>query len=94
MSTPVPKWDPTHRKRRWNGAEGKVPDRAVGGLVFGNARLMDYELIGGDAREAIFAKDAKHGIKRFLPPQVPFGSNQWPTLITPGPGPASLAGLH
>jgi hypothetical protein len=25
---------------------------------------------------------------------VPFGSKQWPTLITPGPGPASLADLH
>jgi len=22
---------------------------------------------------------------------VPFGSKQWPTLITPGPGPTSLA---
>jgi hypothetical protein len=71
-----------------------VGDRAVGGLFFGNARLMDYELMGGDAREAIIAEDAKHGIKPFLPPQVPFGSNQWPTLITPGPGPASLTDLH
>jgi hypothetical protein len=24
---------------------------------------------------------------------VPFGSHQWPTLITPGPGPKSLADL-
>jgi hypothetical protein len=29
----------------------------------------------------------------FLPPVVPFGSKQWPTLITPGPGPASIADL-
>jgi hypothetical protein len=71
-----------------------VGDRAVGGLFFGNARLMDYELMGGYAREAIIAEDANHGIKPFLPPQVPFGSNQWPTLITPGPGPASLTDLH
>jgi hypothetical protein len=71
-----------------------VGDRAVGGLFFGNARMMDYELMGGDAREAIIAEDAKHGIKPFLPPQVPFGSNQWPTLITGGLGPASLADLH
>src|SRR5215471_7530700 len=71
-----------------------VGDRAVGGLFFGNARMMDYELMGGDAREAIMAEDAKHGIKPFLPPQVPLGSSQWPTLITPGPGPASLADLH
>jgi len=56
--------------------------------------LMDYELMGGDAREAIITEDAKHGIKPFLPPQVPFGSNQWPTLITPGPGPVSLTDLQ
>jgi hypothetical protein len=30
----------------------------------------------------------------FLPQRVPFGSKQWPTLIAPGPGPASLADLH
>jgi hypothetical protein len=24
---------------------------------------------------------------------VPFGSKQWPTLVTPGPGPASIADL-
>jgi hypothetical protein len=24
---------------------------------------------------------------------VPFGSHQWPTLVTPGPGPKSLADL-
>jgi hypothetical protein len=29
----------------------------------------------------------------FLPPVVPFGSHQWPTLITPGSGPGSLADL-
>ena len=29
----------------------------------------------------------------FLPPVVPFGSKQWPTLVTPGPGPASIADL-
>ena len=28
-----------------------------------------------------------------LPPRVPFGSHQWPTLVTPGSGPASLADL-
>jgi hypothetical protein len=25
---------------------------------------------------------------------VPFGSKQWPTLITPGPGPATIADLN
>ncbi len=71
-----------------------VGDRAVGGLFFGNATLMDYELMGGDARDAIVAEATKRGMTPFLPPKVPFGSKQWPTLITPGPGPASLADLH
>jgi hypothetical protein len=55
---------------------------------------MDYELMGGNGRAAIIAEDAKRGIKPFLPPAVPFGSKQWPTLVTPGPGPASIADLH
>ena len=71
-----------------------VGNRSVGGLFFGNTRLMDYELMGGDAREAIITEDAKHGIKPLLPPPVPLGSNQWPTLVTGGPGPASLSDLH
>jgi len=71
-----------------------IADRSVGAMFFGNYYLMDYELMGGDARTAIIAEDAKRGMKPFLPPPVPFGSKQWPTLITPGPGPASLADLH
>ena len=71
-----------------------IADRSVGALFFGNYHLMDYELMGGDARAAIIAEDAKRGMKPFLPPPVPFGSKQWPTLVTPGPGPASIADLH
>jgi hypothetical protein len=70
-----------------------IGDRSVGSLFFGNYRLMDYELMGGDARAAIIAESAKRGATPFLPPAVPFGSKQWPTLITPGPGPTSLADL-
>jgi hypothetical protein len=70
-----------------------IADRSVGALFFGNYYLMDYELMGGDARAAIIAETARRGMKAFLPPAVPFGSKQWPTLITPGPGPASLADL-
>src|SRR6185436_885580 len=70
-----------------------IGDRSVGSLFFGNYHLMDYELMGGDARAAIIAESEKRGVKAFLPPAVPFGSNQWPTLITPGPGPTSLADL-
>jgi len=68
-----------------------IADRSVGALFFGNYYLMDYELMGGDARAAIVAESTKRGAKPFLPPAVPFGSKQWPTLITPGSGPTSLA---
>jgi hypothetical protein len=70
-----------------------IGDRAVGALFFGNDRMMDYELMGTYARAAIEAESAKRGTKAFLPPLVPFGSKQWPTLVTPGPGPATLAEL-
>jgi hypothetical protein len=70
-----------------------IADRSVGSLFFGNYHLMDYELMGGDARAAIIAESSKRGMTPFLPPAVPFGSHQWPTLITPGPGPASIADL-
>ena len=70
-----------------------IADRSVGSLFFGNYHLMDYELMGGDARAAIIAESAKRGTKAFLPPPVPFGSKQWPTLVTPGPGPTSISEL-
>ncbi|MGC1350254.1 MAG: hypothetical protein WA858_10800 [Xanthobacteraceae bacterium] len=71
-----------------------IADRSVGALFFSNYHLMDYELMGGDARTAIIAEDGKREMKPFLPPLVPFGSKQWPTLVTPGLGPASIADLH
>jgi hypothetical protein len=70
-----------------------ISDRTVGETFFGSPYLMDYELMGGDARDAIVSEDKARGIAIDLPPRVPFGSHQWPTLITPGPGPASLADL-
>jgi hypothetical protein len=70
-----------------------ISDRSVGAAFFGNYYLMDYELMGGDARQAIINEDMKRNIPVTLPPQVPFGSHQWPTLITPGPGAKSLADL-
>jgi hypothetical protein len=54
---------------------------------------MDYELMGGDARAAIVAETAKRGMTAYLPPLVPFGSKQWPALVTGGPGPATIADL-
>jgi len=70
-----------------------IADRSVGAAFFGNYYLMDFELMGGDARQAIADEDAKRKINPTLPPQVPFGSHQWPTLITPGSGSKTLADL-
>ena len=70
-----------------------IADRSTGALFFGNYYFMDYELMGSDARLAIIAESEKRGMKPFLPPLVPFGSKQWPTLVTPGPGPATIADL-
>jgi hypothetical protein len=71
-----------------------ISDRAVGGLFFNSYHLMDYELMGGDARKTIVAEMQKRGKEPFLPPLVPFGSKQWPTLISGGQGPASLDEVH
>ena len=70
-----------------------IADRTVGEMFFGSRYLMDYELMGGDARDSIVAATKARGITTNLPPKVPFGSHQWPSLITPGPGPTSLADL-
>jgi hypothetical protein len=70
-----------------------ISDRSVGAAFFGDYHLMDYELMGGDARQAVIDEDKKRNIPVNLPPQAPFGSHQWPTLITPGPGAKTLADL-
>ena len=70
-----------------------VADRSVGQTFFGNYYMMDYELMGGDARDAVIASDKRLGLTPFLPPLVPFGSHQWPALVTPGAGPATIEQL-
>jgi hypothetical protein len=67
-----------------------ISDRSVGGLFFESYRLMDYELMGGDGRKTIISEMKARGKEPFLPPAVPFGSKQWPALISGGSGPASL----
>jgi len=69
-----------------------VADRSVGQVFFDNYYLMDYELMGGDGRKAIAAEDKKYGMAVFLPPEVPFHSNEWPFRIDPsqGEGPATI----
>jgi hypothetical protein len=52
-----------------------------------------FFLMCGNARKAIIAESAKRGMTPFLPPLVPFGSKQWPTLITPRPGQATIDDL-
>jgi hypothetical protein len=70
-----------------------IADRSVGAAFFGDYHLMDYELMGGDARKAVIDEDKKRDIPVNLPPLVPFGSHQWPTLVTPGRGAKTLADL-
>jgi len=70
-----------------------VADRSVGAEFFGNYYLMDYELMGGNARDAIVSEAQKRGMTPFLPPLAPFGSHEWPWKITPGPGPGTLRQL-
>lgn len=69
-----------------------VADRSVGEVFFGNYYLMDYELMGGAARKVIEDEDKKLGLNVFLPPLVPFHSNEWPWKTDPsqGEGPATL----
>jgi hypothetical protein len=70
-----------------------IADRSVGAMFFGNYYLMDYELMGGDARQAIIDEDAKRKINPTLPPLVSWGSHQFPNIVTPGSGPKTLADL-
>ena len=42
---------------------------------------------------AIVSEMQKRGKEAFLPPLVPFGSKQWPALVTPGPGAKTLDDL-
>ncbi len=69
-----------------------VADRSMGKVFFDDYYLMDYELLGGQARKAITQQAAKHGIQAELPPLVPFNCHDWPwrTNLSKGQGPATL----
>src|SRR5260370_21187351 len=60
-----------------------VADRPVGQLFFGNYPLMDFELMGGNARQAIIDERAKRNIHPTLPPRGPWASHQWPPRFAP-----------
>lgn len=69
-----------------------VSDRGIGMVFFRDYFLMDVELLGGGGRGAIEDEMKKRGLKAFLPPLVPFRSNDWPWKTDPskGTGPARL----
>jgi hypothetical protein len=50
--------------------------------------------MGGDARDAIIAEAARRNMPVTLPPVVPFGSHQWPGLVTPGTGAGAIKDLR
>jgi hypothetical protein len=58
-----------------------IADRSVGAIFFGDYHLMDYQLMGGDARIAIIAEMTKRGIglatgrNRSGPSDIDFGSH-------------------
>ncbi len=55
-----------------------IADRTVGELFFGNYKLMDFELMGGDGRKTIISGDEGARPRGLPAPAVPFGSKQWP----------------
>ncbi len=73
-----------------------VSDRLIGKVFFKDARLMDFELLGGSARKVIEADATYHGFKAILPPQVPYNSNAWPWKTDPstGTGPSNMDQIH
>lgn len=73
-----------------------ISDRLIGEVFFRNARLMDFELLGGSARKVIEAEAAEHGVKAILPTEVPFNSTAWPWKTDPstGTGPSRMDQIH
>ena len=71
----------------------QIPDQPVLCGPESNKKGGDMIRFVGDQVALIIAESEKRGMKPFLPPAVAFGSKQWPTLITPGSGPTSLAEL-
>jgi hypothetical protein len=69
-----------------------VADRSLGMVFFRDYFLMDVELLGGGARQAIEREMKKRGRQAILPPLAPFRSNDWPwkTDASKGTGPARL----
>lgn len=69
-----------------------VADRAIGKVFFRNQWVMDAELLGGAARDAIKKDAAAQGKKPLLPKLAPFHQHAWPwpTDAESGEGPAKM----
>jgi hypothetical protein len=69
-----------------------VADRGLGMVFFRDYFLMDVELLGGGARQAIEREMKNRGRRPILPTLAPFRSNDWPwkTDASKGSGPARL----
>lgn len=70
-----------------------IADRSLGEMFFKDYFLMDVELLGGGAREAIEREMKKRGREPLLPNVAPFHSHDWPwkTGSDNGEGPGTLA---
>lgn len=69
-----------------------VADRAIGKVFFRNQWVMDAELLGGAARDAIKKDAAAQGKKPLLPKLAPFHQHAWPWPTDPdsGEGPSRM----
>ena len=71
-----------------------IADRSVGSLFFGNYHLMDYELMGGDARVATSRETSKRGMATVPAAGGAVRLEAMADLDHAGSGPASIADLH
>ena len=69
-----------------------VKDRDLGQAFFNSYFLMDVELLGTGARDALTRFDKANGITPMLPPLAPFESHEWPWITSSanGRGPTTL----
>ncbi|MEU4030479.1 hypothetical protein [Streptomyces anulatus] len=69
-----------------------VSDRGIGCTFFGHSRVMDVEILGDAARQAIVEETKRRGMAPALPPAAPFDNREWPWSTDPhnGTGPSTL----
>jgi hypothetical protein len=69
-----------------------LSDRILGETFFGDYMLMDTELVGSAAREALKKAMKRAGKEAILPEYAHFNSNEWPWRTNPayGDGPRTM----